>query len=102
MTEAEFIATVLRNPVNAAILSRLPQLEAPDAWIASGALFQTVWNVLTHRAPDYGIKDYDVFYFDPATSWDAENDVIAAGQTHIRRCGRRHRGSQSGARASLV
>ena len=42
----------------------------------SGALFQTVWNVLTHRAPDYGIKDYDVFYFDPDTSWDAENDVI--------------------------
>ena len=34
MTEAEFIATVLRNPVNATILARLPQLEAPDAWIA--------------------------------------------------------------------
>lgn len=76
MTEAEFIAAVLRNPVNATILARLPQLEAPDAWIASGALFQTVWNVLTHRPPGYGIKDYDVFYFDPDTSWDAENDVI--------------------------
>jgi hypothetical protein len=77
MTEAEFTATVLRNPVNAAILTRLPQLQANDAWLVSGALFQTVWNVRTQRAPDYGIKDYDVFYFDPDTSWDAENDVIA-------------------------
>jgi len=76
MTEAEFIAAILRNPVNATILARLPQLKAPDAWLVSGALFQTVWNVQTHRAPSYGIKDYDIFYFDPDTSWDAENDVI--------------------------
>lgn len=76
MTEAEFIAAILYNPANAIILARLSQLEAPDAWLVSGALFQTVWNVLTHRTPDYGIKDYDVFYFALDTSWDAENDVI--------------------------
>lgn len=76
MTEAEFIAAVLRNPVNSTILARLPQLEAADAWLVSGALFQTVWNVHTHRAPNHGIKDYDVFYFDTDTSWDAENAVI--------------------------
>jgi len=76
-TEAKFIAAVLRNPVNITILARLPQLEAADAWLVSGALFQTAWNVLTDRAPDYGIRDYDVFYFDPDTSWDAENAVIA-------------------------
>lgn len=23
-----------------------------------------------------GIRDYDLFYYDPDTSWDAENDVI--------------------------
>ena len=74
--QAEFVAAALRNPINAAILARLEQLKAQDAWLVSGALFQTVWNVITHRAPDYGIKDYDVFYFDPDTSWDAENDVI--------------------------
>jgi len=76
MTEAEFVAAVFRNPVNAIILARLPQLETAGAWLVSGALFQTVWNVLTRRAPDYGIKDYDVFYFDSDTSWDAENAVI--------------------------
>jgi hypothetical protein len=77
MTEAEFIAAVLRNPINVTILARLPELEVQDAWLVSGALFQTVWNVMTRRAPTYGIKDYDVFYFDPDTSWNAENDVIS-------------------------
>ena len=48
----------------------------PDAWIVSGCLVQTVWNVLTNRALDYGINDYDVFYFDPDTSWAAEDAVI--------------------------
>ncbi len=37
----------------------------------------TVWNVLTARPADYGIDDYDVFYFDPDTSWQAEDAVIA-------------------------
>ena len=37
---------------------------------------QTAWNVLTSRAVDYGINDYDVFYFDPDTSWEAEDKVI--------------------------
>ena len=78
MTEAEFIAAVLRNPINATILTRLPQLHASDAWLVSGALFQTVWNVQTHRAPEYGIRDYDVFYFDPDTSWDAETTLSNA------------------------
>ena len=76
MTQAEFVAAVLRNPVNATILARLADLGTDDAWLVSGALFQTVWNVITHRAPEHGIRDYDVFYFDPDTSWDAENVVI--------------------------
>jgi hypothetical protein len=37
---------------------------------------QTVWNVITKRAVDHGISDYDVFYFDPDTSWEAEDAVI--------------------------
>ena len=37
---------------------------------------QTVWNVRTGRAVDYGIADYDVFYFDKDVSWQAEDAVI--------------------------
>lgn len=76
MTEAEFLETVGRNRFNRAILARLPELALPDAWLVSGALFQTVWNVTTNRPPDFGIRDYDLFYFDPDPSWEAEDAAI--------------------------
>lgn len=76
MTTDEFLAATLRNPVNAAIAGELRRFALPDAWIVSGCLVQTVWNVLTDRAAGYGISDYDVFYFDPDTSWQTEDAVI--------------------------
>ena len=72
----DFLAAALRNPVNEAIADELFRLALPDAWIVSGCLVQTAWNVQTMRALDYGIADYDVFYFDPDTSWQAEDAVI--------------------------
>lgn len=78
--EASFIDCVMRNPINAALLERLPHLGLLDCWLVSGSLFQTVWNIQTGREPTYGIKDYDVFYFDDSdTSWEAEDKVIQAG-----------------------
>ena len=93
MTRDEFLNLALRNPVNAAIADELFRLALPDAWIVSGCLVQTVWNVNTGRAVDYGIADYDVFYFDPDTSWDAEDAVIrklreCAGSASARRSSR--------------
>ncbi|MBH5399174.1 nucleotidyltransferase family protein [Bradyrhizobium sp. CNPSo 4010] len=76
MSKDEFLALALRNPVNAAILDELHRLALPDAWLVSGCLVQTVWNALTGRPIDHGIADYDVFYFDPDTSWEAEDAVI--------------------------
>lgn len=79
MNQSEFVAAALTNPVNRIILERLPQLGVADCWLVSGSLFQTVWNVLTKRPPEHGIKDYDIPYFDPDTSWDAEDAVIKRG-----------------------
>lgn len=76
MGKDEFLALALQNPVNAAISDELHRLALPDAWLVSGCLVQTVWNVLTGRAVDHGIADYDIFYFDPDTSWEAEDAVI--------------------------
>jgi hypothetical protein len=76
MTSDRFVSVVTTNPINATILERLPGLGLPDAWLVSGSLFQTVWNTLTGRAPIYGIKDYDIFYFDPDTSYEAEDRAI--------------------------
>lgn len=71
----------LDNPVNALVVDRLAELDVPDAWLVSGSVFQSVWNGLTGRDPAYGIADYDVFYFDPDTSYEAENAVIASCAT---------------------
>ncbi|ANY10066.1 hypothetical protein AFB00_14180 [Pseudonocardia sp. HH130630-07] len=72
-----FVDAVLANPVNAAILERGDELGAGDWWLTGGAVFQTVWNVLTGRDPAAGIADYDFFYFDDADlSWSAEDRVI--------------------------
>jgi hypothetical protein len=78
VSKDEFLALALRNPINAAIVDELHRLALPDAWLVSGCLVQTVWNVVTGRAIDHGIADYDVFYFDPDTSWEAEDAVIRA------------------------
>jgi hypothetical protein len=44
--------------------------------LVAGCLYQTVWNVLTGRPRRTGIKDYDLAYFDPDLSWEAEDRVI--------------------------
>jgi uncharacterized protein len=76
MNQDQFLTAALQNPANEIIAEELSRLALPDAWLVSGCLVQTAWNVLTCRAVDYGINDYDVFYFDPDTSWEAEDKVI--------------------------
>jgi hypothetical protein len=68
--------TVLMNNVVETVLTRMPTLGLPDWYLTAGGLFQTVWNVLDGHPPERGILDYDVFYFDPDTSWEAEDAII--------------------------
>jgi len=59
------------------ILRAIRSLDLPDAWLVSGGIYQTVWNVLTDRPLLHGIKDFDVIYFDGTDlSYEAEDDVI--------------------------
>lgn len=83
MNHHDFVALALKNPVNIAIIDELQRLALPDAWLVAGCLAQTVWNVITGRAIDHGISDYDVFYFDPDTSWEAEDAVIRKLQERL-------------------
>jgi uncharacterized protein len=76
MTETEVLALVRRNPVNAAILERLPQLRAPQAQLVAGCLFGAVWNGLSGRPVAENVNDYDLFYYDPDPSYEAEDAVI--------------------------
>ena len=77
-TQDRFFADILTNRHNRAILERWPSLALPDGWLVAGCLFQTVWNLRSGHAPESGIKDYDLFYFDAAdTSEAAEREVQA-------------------------
>jgi hypothetical protein len=59
------------------VLERARDLDLPDWLIFSGAVYQRVLNRLTGRDADYGIRDYDLGYFDASdTSYEAEDAVI--------------------------
>ncbi|MGY2064067.1 nucleotidyltransferase family protein [Blastococcus sp. SYSU DS0619] len=77
--EERFLGLVTADPTVRAVLERAPALGLSDWWLTAGVLFQTVWNGLTGRPPGTGIRDADFFYFDPDTSWAAEDAVIRAG-----------------------
>lgn len=59
------------------VLTTVRRLELPDWRIVSGAVYQSVWNDATGRPAGYGIKDYDLAYFDASdVSYEAEDVVI--------------------------
>ncbi len=59
------------------VLSIARALHLPDWLVFSGAVYQPVLNHLTGRPSDYGIKDYDLAYFDGANlSYEAEDAII--------------------------
>ena len=59
------------------VLRTCRDLNLPDWMIFSGAIYQRVLNHQTGRPIDFGIKDYDVGYFDAADlSYEAEDAVI--------------------------
>lgn len=76
MNTGQFRELVLHFSALDALLDEVARLALPDAWVVAGCLTQTIWNVQTGRAHGYGIGDYDVFYFDPDLSWEAEDHVI--------------------------
>jgi hypothetical protein len=73
---ARLVAIVRADPGLMHVLTTIRALDLPDWRVFSGAVYQSVWNHLTGRPAGYGIKDYDLGYFDPDTSWDAEDVVI--------------------------
>ena len=59
------------------VLTVARHLCLPDWLVFSGAVYQPVLNHLTGRPLDYGIKDYDLAYFDASDlSYEAEDAVI--------------------------
>lgn len=74
--EARLEAILRASPSMMRVLETARGLDLPDWLIFSGAVYQRVLNHRTGREPDYGIRDYDLGYYDPDTSYEAEDAVI--------------------------
>lgn len=74
--ERRLVEIVRADPDLMTVLTGVRNLNLPDWRLFSGAVYQSVWNALTGRPAGYGVKDFDLGYFDPDTSWDAEDAVI--------------------------
>jgi uncharacterized protein len=76
-TQQAVLAGIVRaSPGLMRALTALRDLDLPDWHIVAGAIYNQVWNHLTGRPDMFGVKDIDLFYFDPDTSWEAEDRVI--------------------------
>ena len=72
-----FLEACFKNPSNRILFDALVASSLPNWIITSGCLFQTAWNVMDGKLPEYGVRDYDVFYFDDSDlSWDSENHWV--------------------------
>ncbi|MEZ5777446.1 MAG: nucleotidyltransferase family protein [Paracoccaceae bacterium] len=67
---------VRESPVLMRTLRLARGMGLPDWWLVSGAIYNQVWNHLTCRADMHGVKDIDLFYFDPDLTYAAEDRVI--------------------------
>ncbi len=77
MTHEERLIGVLRaSPTLIGVMEGVRALGLPEWRLVSGCVYQTAWNHITGRDPDYGLKDYDAVYFDPDTSYEAEDAFI--------------------------
>ena len=59
-------ALILASPILGPMTHRWSAIALPDGWLVAGALAQTVWNSLFGFAPEHGLKDVDIVYFDGA------------------------------------
>lgn len=84
LTTENFLNITLENVINIELVSRLPQLGLDQCMLTAGCLFQTIWNHQSKLPLTWGIKDYDVFYFDKDLSFEAENKIINSAQELFR------------------
>lgn len=87
LTDVQLLDIIHQNPINRAILQTLPALGIPHATLVAGALFQTFWNHRAGKPAQWGIKDYDIAYFDADLSWEAEDRVITQAQQALSHLG---------------
>lgn len=81
---AELETIIRAEPELMRVLAAIRELEVPDGWLVSGAIYNCVWNRLTGRPGLFGVNDIDIIYFEGADlSWEAEDRVIRALEAEL-------------------
>jgi hypothetical protein len=75
--EMKLLRVLTSSSMLRAAFDRAPLLGIEDYYIGAGCVAQTVWNHLSGKPLNYGIKDIDFVWFDAARlDYDSENEVI--------------------------
>lgn len=65
-------AVLQKNQQICHILKVLESINPPNWYLGAGCITQSIWNYLCDYETTYGIKDYDIVYFDRDTSQQKE------------------------------
>jgi uncharacterized protein len=78
--QIECLETILSgSEILTSILVRAAALGLPDWYLGAGCIAQTVWNIAHGFELNFGIRDYDLVYFDPVDlTYEGENARIEA------------------------
>lgn len=68
-------AAIEKNPKIRYILRELKFPNNLEWFLIGGCVYQTVWNEVTGRNFDYGIKDYDIHYWDDDISKEKQEQI---------------------------
>jgi hypothetical protein len=80
-SQIDHLETILaQSEVIKEVLARAPSLNLTNWYLGAGAVAQTVWNDLHGYPLTQDIKDCDLVYFDPDTSYEAEDAYIKKGE----------------------
>jgi len=76
------LAEILKtNPSVQKIFERAEELHMSNWYLGAGGIVQTVWNAAHGFDPEYGIRDYDLVYYDASdTSYEGEDVFIQKGK----------------------
>ena len=67
---------IFKNEKLKEILQLLQKTDLVNYYVAAGAVNQTIFNYYHGYELDYGIKDYDIVYYDKDISYEAEDKII--------------------------
>ncbi|BBM83749.1 nucleotidyltransferase family protein [Candidatus Uabimicrobium amorphum] len=62
--EKKLVTILQNNPKICHILQVLESINPPNWYLGAGCITQSIWNNICNCEIDYGVKDYDIVYFD--------------------------------------